>query len=51
MEVDEHLMIADIEISYWKEQLKQVVSQSHTLIISIQFDQFLLITLANLRSH
>ena len=44
-EVDEHLMITDIEISCWKEQLKQVVSQSHTLIIFMQFDQFLLVTL------
>ena len=50
-EVDECLMIADIEISCWKEQLKQAVSQSHTLIISMQFDQFLLVTLANLGSH
>ena len=40
-------MIADIEISCWREQLKQVVSQSHTLIIFMQFDQFLLVALAN----
>ena len=39
-EVDEYLMIADIEISGWKEQLKQVVRQSHTLIIFMQFGQF-----------
>ena len=32
-EVDEHLMIANIEILCWKEQLKQVVHQSHKLII------------------
>ena len=46
-EVDECLMIADIAISCWKEQLKQVVSQFHTLIIFMQFDKFLLVTLAN----
>ena len=28
-EVDECLMITSIEISCWKEQLKQAVSQSH----------------------
>ena len=46
-EVNECLMIADIEISCWKEQLKEVVSQSHTLIIFMHFDQFLLVTFAN----
>ena len=46
-EVDECLLIASTEISSWKELLKQVVSQSLTLIISMQFDQFLLVTLAN----
>ena len=46
-EVDEHLMITDIEISCWEEQLKQMVSQSHTLIIFIHWDQFLLVTLTN----
>ena len=40
-EVDECLMISDIEIPCWKEHLK------HTLIIFMQFDQFLLVTLAN----
>ena len=46
-EVDECFMIADIEISCWKEQLKQAAIQSHTLIIFMQFDQFLLVTLDN----
>ena len=46
-EVNEHLLIAGSEISCWKEQLKQAVSQSLILIISMQFDQFLLVTLAN----
>ena len=46
-EVDEHVMIADIEISCWKEQFKQAISQSHKLIFFTQFDQFLLVTLAN----
>ena len=32
-EVNECLLIDGIEISCWKEQLKQVVSQSLTLII------------------
>ena len=46
-EVNECLLIARTEISCWKEQLMQAVSQSLTLIISMQFDQFLLVTLAN----
>ena len=46
-EVDEHLVIAGIEISCWKEQLEQVVSQSLILFLFMQFDQFLLVTLAN----
>ena len=29
-DIDEHLLIADIEVSCWKDQLKQVVSQLHT---------------------
>ena len=32
-EVDECLLIIGLEISCWKEQLKQVVSQPLTLII------------------
>ena len=32
-EANECLLITSIEISCWKEQLKQTVSQSHTLII------------------
>ena len=40
-------LITGIEIACWKEQLKQAVSQSLTLIISMQFDQFLLVTLSN----
>ena len=44
-EVDECLLIASIEISCWKEQLKQVVSQSLTLII---FHAIQLISVSNL---
>ena len=32
-EIDECLLITSIEVSRWKEQLKQVVSQYHTLNI------------------
>ena len=32
-EIDEHLLIAGIEVSFWKDQLKQVVSQYLTLNI------------------
>ena len=45
-EVGECLLITSVEISCWKE-LKQAVSQSLTLILSMQFDQFLLVTLSN----
>ena len=46
-EVDECLLIAGIEISCWKDQLKQVASQSLTLIIYMQFNQFWLVVLTN----
>ena len=38
-EINECLLIASIEVSCWKEQLKQAVSQYHTLNIfhAIQF--------------
>ena len=32
-EIDEHLLITGIEVSCWKDQLKQVVSQCLTLNI------------------
>ena len=44
-EVDECLLITSIEISCWKEQLKQVVSQSLTLII---FDAIQSISISSL---
>ena len=32
-EIDEHLLITSIEVSCWKDQLKQVISQYLTLNI------------------
>ena len=46
-EVVECLMITGIEISCWKEQLEQVVSQPLILFLFMRFDQFLLVTSAN----
>ena len=37
-DIDEHLFISYIEISCWKDQLKQVVSQS--FIITTFFNEF-----------
>ena len=40
-DLDECLLIAKIEVSCWKDQLKQAVSQFQLLILYIQFNQFL----------
>ena len=37
-DINEHLLIADIEVSCWKDQLKQAVSHQ---TFFMQFNQFL----------